>query len=112
MGFGRRARKDEDFASEVKASGAEQHLCFIAHLDRWLNGKGLALGDLSATVIERYLAQRREVGYVEYRSSKALQPLLDYFRPLGLLPAAEPVVLGPVEALLGRYREYLLIERG
>ena len=103
---------EELFRQGYSRPGAEQHLCFIAHLDRWLNGKGLALGDLSATVIERYLAQRREAGYVEYRSSKALQPLLDYFRPLGLLPAAEPVVLGPVEALLGRYREYLLIERG
>ena len=100
------------FGQGYTRSGAEQHVCFIAHLDRWLNGEGLTLGDLTGSVIERYLAQRRAAGYVQYLSLKALQPLLDHLQPLGLLPAAEPVVLGPVEELLGRYREYLLLERG
>lgn len=63
-------------------------------------------------MIKRYLAQRRAAGYVQYRSLKAVRPLLDHLTPLGPLPVAEPAVLGPVEELLGRHREYLLIERG
>jgi site-specific recombinase XerD len=93
-------------------SSAGQHVCFIAHLDRWMVAEGLELGGLSRSVIDRYLAERRAAGYVEYRSVKALRPLLDYLTPLGVLPAPEVIAPGPVEELLGRYRDYLLGERG
>jgi len=73
---------------------------------------GVGLHDLTGSVIRRYLAQRRAAGYAEYRSAKAVQPLLDYLAPLGVLPVAEQVPIGPAEELLGRYREYLLAERG
>ena len=55
-------------------SSASQHVCFIAHLDRWMRVEGVGLDGLSGSVIERYLAQRRAAGYVEYRSLKALRP--------------------------------------
>lgn len=93
-------------------SGADQHVCFIAHLDRWMLGEGIGVGELSEPVLRRYLEQRRAAGYREYLSVKALAPLLEYLRPLGVLPAAEPVAPGPVEQLLGCYRRYLLVERG
>jgi integrase/recombinase XerD len=93
-------------------SSAEQHVCFLAHLDRWMRVEGIGLDGLSGPVIERYLAQRRAAGYVEYRSVKAVRPLLDYLTPLDVLPAAEEVPPGLVEELLGRYRDYLLRERG
>jgi integrase/recombinase XerD len=93
-------------------SGAEQHVCFVAHLDRWTCAAGVELGELTGPVIERYLAERRAAGYVEYRSVKAMRPLLTYLAPLGVLPDPQMVELGPVEELLGRYREYLLVERG
>ena len=63
-------------------------------------------------MIERYPAERRAAGYVEYRSAKALRPLLDYLEPLGVLPVWQDVPAGPVEEPLGRYRDYLLAERG
>lgn len=93
-------------------SSAGQHVCFIAHLDRWMRAEGVGVAGLSGPVIERYLAQRRAAGYREYRSVKALRPLLDYLAPLGVLPPPEQVPVGPVEELLGRYRDYLLAERG
>jgi len=93
-------------------SAVEQHVCFIAHLDRWMRGAGVGLGDLSGSAIERYLAERRAAGYAQYRSVRALRPLLDYLAPLGVLPVPAPVRPGPVEELLGRYRDYLLVERG
>lgn len=93
-------------------SSASQHVCFIAHLDRWMQAEGVGLDGLSASAIERYLAQRRAAGYVEYRSVKALRPLLEYLAPLGVLPIPQDPPPGPVEELLGRYRAWLLVERG
>ena len=52
------------FAEELLRQGytrssAAQHVCFIAHLDRWMSAEGVGLDGLSAPVIERYLAERR-----------------------------------------------------
>jgi site-specific recombinase XerD len=93
-------------------SSASQHVCFIAHLDRWMQAEGVGLDGLSGSVIERYLAQRRAAGYVEYRSVKALRPLREYLAPLGVLPIRQEVPPDPVEEMLGRYRAWLLVERG
>ncbi len=93
-------------------SGAEQHMCFVAHLDRWMRAAGVEVNQLNGLVIERYLAARCAVGYRQYRSPKALAPLLEYLAPLGVLPAPPEVQLGLVEELLGRYGDYLLVERG
>jgi site-specific recombinase XerD len=105
------------FAEELLRQGysrsaAGQHVCFIAHLDRWVQASGVGLDQLSGPVIERYLAGRRAAGYRQYRSLKAMAPLLDYLAPLGVLPAPPSVQLDPVEDLLGRYRRWLLVERG
>ncbi|MGH3448210.1 MAG: tyrosine-type recombinase/integrase [Nocardioidaceae bacterium] len=93
-------------------AGAGQHVCFIAHLDRWMSGEGIGLADLRSEAIGEYLAQRRAAGYRQYLSVKALRPLLDYLGPCEVLPAAEPEPPDVVEELLGRYRDYLLGERG
>jgi integrase/recombinase XerD len=105
------------FAEELLRRGysrtsAEQHVCFLAHLDRWMQGEGIGLEDLTGPVTDRYLSQRRAAGYAEYRSMKALQPLLNYLAPLGVLPDPEQVPPSPVEELLVRYRCWLLEERG
>ncbi|HZJ04241.1 MAG TPA: hypothetical protein VFD59_02070 [Nocardioidaceae bacterium] len=77
-----------------------------------MSAEGVGLADFSEQVIGRYLTDRRAAGHVQYLSVKALRPLLNYLEPLGVLPAVEPVPLDPVEELLGRYRDYLLGERG
>jgi site-specific recombinase XerD len=105
------------FAEELLRQGytrasAEQHVCFLAHLDRWMSAEGVGVDGLNGPVIERYLQMRRAAGYVEYRSRRALGPLLAYLAPLGVLPVVEKVVLSAVEELLGRYRDYLISERG
>jgi integrase/recombinase XerD len=105
------------FAEEFRRQGysrasAAQHVCFIAHLDRWMSAEGVMLDGLSGPVIERYLWQRRSAGYVEYRSLKALRPLLEFLGPLGVLPVPQEVPPSLVEELLGRYRDYLIGERG
>jgi integrase/recombinase XerD len=93
-------------------SGASQHLCFIAHLDRWMRDQRLAVTELTDSALERYLAERRGAGYVNYRSMKALAPLLGYLAALGVQPPTPPIELDPVAAMLERYRRYLVVERG
>jgi site-specific recombinase XerD len=87
-------------------------VCFVAHLDRWMQAARVGVGELSEPLIDRYLAERRAAGYVEYRSLKAMRPLLDYLAPPGVLPVPAQFRPDAVEELLGRYRDYLLIERG
>jgi hypothetical protein len=104
------------FAEELLRQGytrssAGQHMCFIAHLDRWMQTVDVGLGQLNGPVIERYLAGRRAAGYRQYLSQRALAPLLGYLAPLGVLPAPAGVRLGPVEELLGCYGAYLLADR-
>lgn len=93
-------------------SSAEQHVCFVAHLDRWLVAQGLGVHDLSASTIERYLTERRAAGYVLYLSTKAMVPLLGFLSSQGVLPAEPLPQFDAVEEMVGRYRDYLLTERG
>ena len=53
-----------------------------------MQAESVGLDELSEPVLHRYLARRRAAGYVEYRSMRALGPLLDYLAPLGVLPVA------------------------
>lgn len=107
----------EGFAAELCRQGytqnsADGHVCFIAHLDRWLLAEGLGVQDLGESTIERYLSERRAAGYVLYLSVKAMRPLLEFLAPLDVLPTKPPTRFDAVEDLLSHYRDYLLTERG
>jgi integrase/recombinase XerD len=106
-----------EFATELlrqgyTANGASQHICFIAHLSRWMASKGLEVAALTPRLTEKYVASRRVAGYTNYRSESALRPLLNYLRSLGILLPPEIVGLSPADALLADYRRYLIGERG
>ena len=52
------------FAEELSWQGysrssAEKQVCLMAHLDRWMVAAGLGLDQLSPSVLQRYLAERR-----------------------------------------------------
>lgn len=106
------------FAAELARLGytrlsADGQLRLAGHLSRWLAGEGLGVVALTPAVVDEFLAARRTAGYTAFRSPKALSPLLDYLRGLGVTPRPAPQLPdGPVEVLLERYRRYLLGERG
>jgi hypothetical protein len=107
------------FAVELRRQGyapgsAVNRLRLLAHLSRWLAEEGLDLHRLSQVEAERFLKARRASGYSNYRSSGSLTPLLAYLRGLGVvpIPPPAPAPAGDVEELLGRYRRYLILERG
>jgi len=85
----------------------------MAHASRWLAAEGRGAHELTTGTVERFVADRRQAGYTNYSTGRALAPLLEYLRGLGVAPMA-PVLL-PVTAvdwLLERYGEYLMLERG
>ena len=108
----------EGFRAELGRLGytpltAAGHVRLMAHLARWLAGKGRVASALTPASVAVYFAERRAAGYVNERTARALRPLLGYLQALGVVPA--PVAVIPataVERLLQRYRDYLANERG
>lgn len=108
----------DGFRGELERLGytplsAAVHVRLMAHLSRWLAREGLPASALTVSRVDAYFAERRAAGYVNERTARALQPLVSYLRELGVAPQESPVTpTSPVEALLARYRDYLLVERG
>ena len=92
---------------------ASQHLELLADLSAWLAQEGLAAAELTASQTARFLGGRRERGYRELITPVGAGSLLDYLIGLGVVPLpARPAPAGPADALLERYREYLVSQRG
>jgi integrase/recombinase XerD len=106
------------FVEDLVARGyrpgpAADQLRLMADVSRWLGERDLAAGDLTVVAAERFAAERRAAGRSRLRSARALMPLLDYLRGLGVAPrvvAAAPST--PAEVLIERYSLYLLQRRG
>ena len=106
-GFGRELRG----CGYTDLSTAEQ-LRLMSHLSRWMAREGLdALG---GEQIAAYCAARKADGYVARLTPGSLRRLLAFLQAQGVMlaaPAARPAA-GAEEELLGRYRAYLVGERG
>jgi site-specific recombinase XerD len=101
-------------AARGYASRSVYHrVCLLSLLSRWLEREGLRAGDLTDEGAERFLDVRRAAGRSTWVSSRCMALPLEYLRGVGAIPQPMGVVVaGPVEDLLERYREYLLLERG
>lgn len=92
---------------------AAGHLRLVAHLSRWMIREGLSVSVLTPATVDAYFAERRAAGYCSSLTARSLRPLLDCLQELRVVEAPEPVpATSPCELLLGRYRGYLLTERG
>jgi len=105
------------FRSELARVGYTENatadqLRLLAHLSRWLAAEGLGAVELTPAVGEVFLTTRRAAGYTLWLSRKGLKPLMEYLRELGAVPPEPVAAPTPAEALLDRYREYLISERG
>ena len=88
-------------------------LRLMAHVSRWLEARGLGVEELTPARVEEFLAHRRAEGYTLWLSAKAMVPMLDYLRGLGVVPTPAPAVPATeAEQLHERYRVYLVEERG
>lgn len=106
------------FAGELARQGytvhtMRQQLGLVAHLSRWMTEQQVDVADLSPLLVEQYFRVRRERGYRNFRSPKALVSLLSYLRGLGVVSETSPqIAQTPSEILLQQFRAYLIGERG
>jgi integrase/recombinase XerD len=106
------------FAAYLAGAGytplsAANQVRVLAHLSRWMEGRGLVPGELTGQRVQEFLAARRAAGYTCWLSERGLVPLLGCLRGLGVVPVPVcPVPVAAVEVLLGRYGGYLARERG
>lgn len=92
---------------------ASNQLQLMAHASRWLADSGLCVEALSSAGVEEFLAHRRAEGYTLWLSAKAMVPMLDYLRDLGVAPIPTSAVPATEAAQLHEhYRAYLVEERG
>jgi len=107
----------DGFAAELSRQGYRRNavadqLRLMAHLSRWLAAHALDMAALTPPVMEAFLAARRSQGYTLWLSPRALAPLVAFLRDREVMPPVTEPVLNPTEALLARYRSYLVSERG
>jgi integrase/recombinase XerD len=106
-----------DFREELVSRGYRQgpvgaQLHLLAHLSRWLERRGLDVGQLTPERVVQYVENRRSEGRSNHLSQRALVPLLEHLRGLGAVPARTQLATTPVTEVLGRYRDHLVGERG
>lgn len=94
-----------------RPNAAAVQLRLLAHLSGWLEREGIDPVEVREPQLERFRTEDL-AGVRSLRIAGGLVPLLAYLRGRGAVPAADEPALSNVELLLGRYREYLLVERG
>lgn len=88
------------------------YLYVLARLSRWLDDEGLATGQLTAEVVQRFLLARRNAGNRRWCTVRSMQPMLTVLRDMRVIPVVEqPSPASAVEAVLVAYRRYLMVER-
>lgn len=106
------------FSAELVRRGyrpgsAAAQLALMADASDWLAAHGLGPGELTEALVERLMAERRASGCSRLLSTRAMRPLLEYLRGLGVVPTAVArVAATPSGELIGRYSAHLLERRG
>jgi integrase/recombinase XerD len=105
------------FWSELKRQGyspltGAALLGLAAYLSRWLQKRRLGPADLTGECIAKFTAHRRR-HCRNYRTVRALRPLLAYLRCIRAAPTLVPSLADtPAERFLSEYAKYLAEERG
>lgn len=92
-------------------SSREYKLAEVARLSRWLERRGLGVGDICSARLDEFLA---DSGVWSYRmpTRVAMRPLLAWLRVQGLCADdAPPPAPAPLDELMARYRHWLVAER-
>lgn len=87
-------------------------LILMGHASRWMASQDMGIGDLGPAQVEGFCRARREEGYVGHLSQKAMSPLMDHLRRLGMVATAPAQHQTAVDELIKRYVGYLVVERG
>ena len=104
-----------DLSSTLEASGYTpltivNQLRLLAHVSRWMDGRGYSVADLSDEVFEEYLAAAHAAGRVSLCSQDALGHLLRVLPIPRANPAPRPE--SAAEFVLASFGRHLINERG
>src|SRR5207253_9702378 len=91
-------------------SSREFKLAEVARLSTWLERRGLGVRDRCLARLEQFFADLR-VRSRRTPTLVAMRPLLDWLRELGLIGDDPPLVHGPLEELMERYRQWMVSDR-
>lgn len=92
--------------------GTVIHLLAMAGaLGRWMDTHNIAVGDMNRAVTAEFCSARRASGMRWVPGTHGLDSLLEFLGQQGVV-AAPAFADGPVEELVGRYRRWLVGERG
>jgi site-specific recombinase XerD len=84
----------------------------LGSLGRWMDAECVEVGALTVAAIESFLADLRAAGRQRVPTVRALRSMQSYLRLAGVMVGEEPLLLSPVEVLVGEYREWLISDRG
>ena len=93
-------------------SSAGNKLKELGQLGRWMAGQEIEAAQLSSTTVEEFLAAWRDTGSGRVPGARSFAPLLDYLRDEGVVAVPEPAPATALDELIGRYRQWLIAERG
>jgi len=87
--------------------------CAVRDLGVWLEGEGLGVADLDDDLVGHHIEERRGSGRAWQGDEAAtIRRLVEHLRELGVIASAETVQEeSPLDDVLRRYTEYLLVER-
>jgi len=92
--------------------GTVIHLLAMAGaLGRWMDSRDIAVGGLNQAVIAEFRCARRALGMRWVPGTRGLDSLLGFLGQQGVVAVPVPAG-GPVEEMVGRYRRWLVEERG
>lgn len=106
----------EGFWAELRRQGyaplsGRNLLLVAAHFSRWLDDRRLELSDLCEELVASFLAHRRRKGYTQFLTPRALRPLIDYLRGVGIVVRSAAIAEAAIDRLLREYAEYLARDR-
>ena len=94
-------------------STAVHQMQLVGRLSRFLQQRGLGVGELNARVLERFFKDLHTYHGPSWPTAKSLRWLVEYLQSLGVTPAApSPTPRSAQDELIDRYRVYLVQERG
>ncbi len=110
------ARYADGFRLELARLGytpgsAEIQVWWMGRLSRWMALEGVEIHELDERSVAQFLAVD-ESGRRRMPTVRTLAPLLGWLRDQRLVPPAATMWPTPIDELLGRYRRWLVDERG
>src|SRR5262245_51371345 len=107
----------EGYQSRLQALGyspssARNKLKELGQLGRWMAIREIGAGQLSCSAVGEFLAAQQAAGCARVPGARSFAPLLEYLRDEGVIAVEEPAPATALEELIGRYRRWLVADRG